>query len=307
MCLCTLPSQTFGAEALHLLIPGGAGGGWDRTARGVGEALTRSGLVQQVTFENMSGGGGGKAMAYLIERNRADMLMVNSTPIVVRSLQKVLPQSYRDLTPVASVIGDYSVVAVRSESPLRSLDDIKVALENAPRALAVGGGSVFGGTDHIFAALVYASFGIPAAEVKYIPYDAGGKAMGGLLSGEVQLLSSGYGEVIDLLRQGYVRLLCVAAEERIAPEPDVPTCRESGAERAVFVNWRGFFVSPGTPAERVQAYRQLLHDMQQTREWQSVRQRYGWVNLYRSGAAFERMLAEQELTLSDLLTELGFL
>ena len=48
-------------QKLHILIPGAAGGGWDRTARGTGEALSRSGLVDRVTFENMSGGGGSKA------------------------------------------------------------------------------------------------------------------------------------------------------------------------------------------------------------------------------------------------------
>ena len=55
------------AESIHFLIPGGAGGGWDGTARGTGEALTKAGLVGTASFENMSGGGGGKAIGYLIE------------------------------------------------------------------------------------------------------------------------------------------------------------------------------------------------------------------------------------------------
>ncbi len=51
---------------IHFLIPGGAGGGWDGTARGTGEALTKAGLIGSATYENMSGGGGGKAIGYLI-------------------------------------------------------------------------------------------------------------------------------------------------------------------------------------------------------------------------------------------------
>ena len=71
---------------IHFLIPGGAGGGWDGTARGTGEALTKSGLIESATFENMSGGGGGKAIGYLIENSKSNhgTLMVNSTPIVIR-------------------------------------------------------------------------------------------------------------------------------------------------------------------------------------------------------------------------------
>ena len=54
-------------DSIHFLIPGGAGGGWDGTARGTGEALTKAGLVGNASYENMSGGGGGKAIGYLIE------------------------------------------------------------------------------------------------------------------------------------------------------------------------------------------------------------------------------------------------
>ncbi|MEM9551593.1 MAG: tripartite tricarboxylate transporter substrate binding protein, partial [Pseudomonadota bacterium] len=45
-------------DKIHFLIPGGAGGGWDGTARGTGEALTNAGLVGSASYENMSGGGG---------------------------------------------------------------------------------------------------------------------------------------------------------------------------------------------------------------------------------------------------------
>ena len=83
-------------EKTHFLIPGGAGGGWDGTARGVGEALTKSGLLGQATYENMSGGGGGKAIGYLIENaaSNHDTLMVNSTPIIIRSLVGRFPHNF---------------------------------------------------------------------------------------------------------------------------------------------------------------------------------------------------------------------
>lgn len=75
-------------EKIDFLIPGGAGGGWDGTARGTGEALTGAGLIGSATYENMSGGGGGVAIGHLIENADSlhGTLMVNSTPIVIRSL-----------------------------------------------------------------------------------------------------------------------------------------------------------------------------------------------------------------------------
>ena len=75
-------------DKIHFLVPGGAGGGWDGAARGTGEALTNAGLIGNASYENMSGGGGGKAIGHLIENadSNHDTLMVNSTPIVILSL-----------------------------------------------------------------------------------------------------------------------------------------------------------------------------------------------------------------------------
>ena len=121
-------------ESIHFLIPGGAGGGWDGTARGTGEALTNAGLVGSASFENMSGGGGGKAIGYLIENAESNhgTLMVNSTPIVIRSLTGVFPHNFRDLTLVAGTIGDYAALVVGKDSPLNSMGDLMGAYRADP-------------------------------------------------------------------------------------------------------------------------------------------------------------------------------
>jgi putative tricarboxylic transport membrane protein len=59
-------------DKLHFVIGGGAGGGWDGTARGTGEALTKAGMLKSASFENMSGGGGGKALAFMINNKPAN-------------------------------------------------------------------------------------------------------------------------------------------------------------------------------------------------------------------------------------------
>ena len=109
-------------DSIHFLIPGGAGGGWDGTARGTGEALTNAGIVGNATYENMSGGGGGKAIGYLIENAESNhgTLMVNSTPIVIRSLTGRFLQSFRDLSMIAGTIGDYAAFVVGKDSPINS-------------------------------------------------------------------------------------------------------------------------------------------------------------------------------------------
>ncbi|MGB1025162.1 MAG: tripartite tricarboxylate transporter substrate binding protein, partial [Rhodospirillaceae bacterium] len=289
-------------------IPGGAGGGWDGTARGTGEALTGSGLVGNASFENMSGGGGGKAIAHLIETaDQADnTLMVNSTPIVIRSLQGVFPQSFRDLTPVAGTIGDYAALVVNTDSDIADFRQLVARYRGAADQVAIGGGSVAGGMDHLVAAMVMKAAGANPQEVKYVPYDAGGKAMAGLLSKEIQALSTGFSEAVEMSKQGQVRILCVTAPERVGTMADVPTCTEEGAE-AVFVNWRGFFGPPGLSEEKKQAYIDTFNKMYDTPEWATVRDRNGWVDIYNPGADFITFLEAQEKEVGDLMKELGFL
>ena len=292
---------------MKFLIPGGAGGGWDGTARGTGEALTKSGIVGAASYENMSGGGGGKAIAHIIETKDQNTLMVNSTPIVIRSLTKVFPQSFRDLTPIAGTIGDYGAIVVGKDSPIGDLAGLVSAYKADPTNVAVGGGSVAGGMDHLIAALVMKNAGSDATKVKYIPYDAGGKAMAGLLSGEIKALATGFGEAIELARQGEVKILCVTSDARVAAMDSVPTCDEAGSKGTSFVNWRGFFAAPGLPDDKKAAYIMALKKMYDTDEWKTVRDRNGWVDIFNADADFVKFLEGQEEQIGGLMKELGFL
>lgn len=295
-------------DSIHFLIPGGAGGGWDGTARGTGEALTKSGLVGKASFENMSGGGGGKAIGYLIENadSQHGTLMVNSTPIVIRSLTKVFPQNFRDLTLIAGTIGDYAALVVSKDSDIKSLDDFMAAYKKDPSSMAIGGGSAPGSMDHLVPAMIVQAAGADPLDLKYVAYDAGGKAMAGLLAGETAVLSTGFSEAVELAEAGEVKILAVTAGERLADYPNVPTVKEQGID-AEFVNWRGFFGAPGMPAAKVDAYQAALESMYATPEWEEVRARNGWVNIYNEGHDFRTFLEGQEQVIGDLMRKLGFL
>ena len=294
-------------DKVHFLIPGGAGGGWDGTARGTGEALTKAGLVGSASYENMSGGGGGKAIGFLIENadSQHGTLMVNSTPIVIRSLTGVFPHNFRDLTLVSGTIGDYAAIVVSKDSPINSMNDLLGVYAADPRRTAIGGGSVPGGMDHLVAAMVMQAAGEDPTAVKYIPYDAGGKAMAALLSGEIKALSTGFSEAVDLAKAGEVKIIGVTSEERV-PAFDAPTMKEQGID-TTFVNWRGFFAAPGLPADKLAMYQDAISKMYETPEWEEVRARNGWVNIHNSGDDFKTFLEGQEQVIGDLMKKLGFL
>ncbi|WP_458701648.1 tripartite tricarboxylate transporter substrate binding protein [Sulfurospirillum sp. 1307] len=292
-------------ESIHFLIPGGAGGGWDGTARGVGEALKKSGLVGQTSFENMSGGGGGKAIAYLIETasKQQNTMMVNSTPIVIRSLQGVFPQSFRDLSLIASVIADYQVLVVKPDSKYKNWDDVLKAFKANPRKVKIAGGSSRGSMDHLVAAQIFQAAGGDPKAVRYVPYDAGGKALAGLLTGEVDVLSTGFGEVLEKHKKGQVRIIGVTSKN---PIEGIPSFKSMGTD-AFFANWRGFFGAPNLSKEKIAAFNSVLKKMYDTPEWEVVRARNGWTNLYQPTDEFRKFLEDQEKTIGSLMKNLGFL
>ncbi len=295
-------------DKVHFLIPGGAGGGWDGTARGTGEALTKAGIVGSASYENMSGGGGGKAIGFLIENAASNhgTLMVNSTPIIIRSLVGRFPHNFRDLTMIAGTIGDYQAIITGKDSPYKNFADVVAAYKKNPRKVSVGGGSVPGSLDHLSIAMAFQAAGADPTKVKYIAYDAGGKLNAAILSGEVAAGSTGFSEAVGLAKAGEMRILAVTAPERVAAFKDAPTLKEQGID-VTFVNWRGFFAAPGLPEDKANMYRKALAAMYATPEWKAVRDRNGWVDIHNSGKDFVAFLENQEKVIKTLMQQLGFL
>lgn len=293
---------------IHLLVPGGAGGGWDTTARAVGRSLMSGGIVERVSFENMSGASGGKGVSHMVEtaaQNR-HVLIINSTPIIARSLIPAYGQSWRDLTPVAAVIGDYGAVIVRDASPYESFEQITGDLATDSRSITFAGGSTRGGMDHLILASVFREIGLNPMDARYVPYDAGGKALLAVMSGEVDAMSATVGDAIGASRDGSVRILAVASPERLPELPGVPTMMELGYD-VELLNWRGFFGVPGLPDNNRQAFVDALAAMRRQPTWQEEIGRYGWVERFIAGDDFIAYLERQESLIGSLMNDLGFI
>lgn len=290
------------------MVPGGAGSGWDATARGTGMVLRNAGLIDNASFENISGAGGGKAIGTMIETaaRHSDTLMVNSTPIIVRSLTRIFPYSFRDLTPVARIIGDYQVLVVRPDSALNSFNDVLLRFRENPRSVKIAGGSVRGDLDHLVPSLALRAAGEDPRKLVYVPYDGGGKALAGFLTGEGDLLSTGLSEVLSYQRAGKLKVIAVTAAHKIEGYEEIETFIEQGIDFE-FVNWRGFFAAPGTSAAKADEYATLLQRMQETAEWETLRTRNGWQDFYLPRKEFIEFLQRQEQEIGSLMLELGFL
>tara|TARA_B100000989_G_scaffold3781_1_gene2655 strand:- start:211 stop:990 length:780 start_codon:yes stop_codon:yes gene_type:complete len=257
----------------------------------------------------MSGGGGGKALAYMINTKPENTILVQSTPLVLRSITRHKGYvsgsgtlSYKDVVPIAGVIGDYGAIAVAKNSPYKNFEDVVKAYKADPNSIKMAGGSVRGSMDHLIGALAFQAAGANPNDVAYIPYDAGGKALAGLLSGETQIISTGLGELMGARDQ--VRIIGITAPDRVSDAPDAPTLKEQGYD-VQFVNWRGFFGPPGMSNKDKKAIAKMLGDVQKTPEWETVRARNAWVNIYNPDKKFVKFLKTQTNEMTALMKKLG--
>jgi len=262
-------------------------------------------LLQGVSYENRTGGGGGKAMAYFVNSGASldDTLLVNSAPLIVRSLQGLFPHSYRDLTPIGGLIADPGVIAVRANSPLSSWGDVVAALGDSRKRLFVGGGSVKGSLDHITLSLLAQADGIDPRKIRYLAYDGGAKALLALMSGEVDVLVSGLGETLAAHQAGTIRILGVTADSG-HQTAGITSFRDQNVD-VVFYNWRGVF-APGDiePTDKKRLV-ELLTEAVATPTWQQQLDRYGWQPKFLPDQLFVEYLQEQERQLQEIMTDLG--
>ncbi|WP_338663517.1 tripartite tricarboxylate transporter substrate-binding protein [Pararoseomonas sp. SCSIO 73927] len=231
---------------IRLIVAFAAGGAADSVARVLAPRLGDR-LGQTVVVENRTGGGGSNGGAVVAQAapDGHTLLWDASSHVVNPSLLRGLAFDYATaFLPVTLAATFPQVLAVKADSPIRSVADFVAAAKARPGALNMGtqGNATAG---H----LALAQFGrLAGIEVTHAPYRGGADAArdlaAGVLDGAfITVLSAG--PVAD---SGRARLLAVATESRIAARPDVPTFAEAGLPGLTIAEWCALFAPAGTPA-----------------------------------------------------------
>jgi len=241
-------------RAVTMVVPFPPGGVADITARPVAEAMGRF-LQQPVVVENKSGAGGGIGMQY-VARAKADgytVLLALSSISIIPEADKVLGRDpmyqLNQLVPVARFTADPTVLAVRADSPYRSVADLLDAAKKDPGTVPYGSSGNYG-TMHVPMEMLTGAAGV---KMLHVPFT--GPAVVALLGGQVQALSTGPSTVMGHVKAGKVRVLATWGEARHPALPDVPTLRELGYD-AQFSQWTGLFVPAGTPESAITRLRE---------------------------------------------------
>jgi len=245
------PAQGFPNKPIRMVVTAAAGGITDIMARIMAEQIVRT-LGQPMVVENRPGAGGNIAVAH-VAKAPADgytLVIVNvGNAAIVRWISKELPfDPTTDLVGVAPVGEVPSLVAIHDKLPVKTLKEFIDYARANPGAVNYGSAGT-GTMPHLAGDLLGHLTG---AKMVHVPYKGGGPAAVDLGAGRIQLSLLGIGSIQAQLQAGQVRVLAVAAKQRLVALPAVPTFEEAGLTGYEVTNWFGVQAPRGTPREAIQ-------------------------------------------------------
>ncbi|MGC1173423.1 Bug family tripartite tricarboxylate transporter substrate binding protein [Polaromonas sp.] len=228
-------AQTFPSKPVRIVVPFGAGGVADLTARTVAQKLGES-LGQPVVIENKPGAGGvvaGDTVAKAEPDGHTLLLMSNGTAVSA-GLFKSLPfDTLRDFAPV-STLGFFDIAIVTpADSKFKTLGELLAFAKANPGKLNVGTINI-GSTQNLTAELFKTSSG---ADMQIVPFNGTPAVITALRGGQIDAAVEILGPVLPQIKANALRALAVTGEKRAAVLPEVPTARESGLPTFVASSW----------------------------------------------------------------------
>jgi putative tricarboxylic transport membrane protein len=301
-----LTTPVFALDTVKFMAPGSVGGGYDQTARVLGKALIEANVAKSTTFENKGGAGGTLGLAQFANSTKGDpdaLLVVGA--IMVAGIEQNKPQiTLKDVTPIARLFTEYNVIAVRKESPYKTLDELITDFKAKPSSITWGGGSK-GSIDHIGIAELAGKLDVPVNKVNYIATGGGGEVVAQVLGGQIKVLTGGYAELGQYIKNGQIRVLAIGAPERV-PGIDAPTLKESGYD-VVIGNWRGVYGAAGLTPEQRKEVTDAVVAASNSKVWQENIKTNAWSPSVLTGDDFGKFVDEEHVRLRAMLVKVGLL
>ena len=292
---------------VEISVPSGPGGGTDHTARVMQKILQERQLLEvPVTVANKSGGGGLIALNYLRQFNgNPHYVQIASAVLLSNHIVGRSTVNYTDLTPIALLQSEYIVLAVKSDSSIRSAGDLVARLKRDVGSVSFSVGTSLGGANHSAVAAVARAAGVDPRKLKTVVFKSSSEAALAALGGHIDVTSSSTSQVLTHVRSGAMRLIAVTAPKRLDGElASVPTLKENGINAEVN-NFR-FLIGPsGLGAPEVAYWDQVLAKLVQTEDWKKDLAHLQAENTYMNSREVRMYLDAEYAELKSLLIAMG--
>ena len=238
-------AQVYPSHPITMIVPFAAGGPTDTIARIVSQQM-RVSLGQSVVIENVGGADGSIAVGR-VARSAHDGYTLSignvATHVLNGAAYSLSYDLLNDFEPISVLASAPALIVSNNAVPAKNLKELIAWIKANPNTASAG-------TFAVWARLFGAYFqNITDTRFEIVPYRGAAPAMQDLIAGHINLMFDQAASALPQLRDGSIRAYAVAAKERLALAPDIPTMDEAGLPNFYLSIWHGLWAPKGTTKE----------------------------------------------------------
>jgi tripartite-type tricarboxylate transporter receptor subunit TctC len=297
-------AQTYPSRPITMVVPWGAGGGTDATARIVAAMMEKE-MGQPVNVVNRTGGNGVVGHS-AIASAPADgytlgMITVEISMMHWAGLTDLKPSNY---TPLALMNIDPAAVTVRADSPYKTVNDLLAAIKANPGKFKASGTGQ-GGIWHLALAGMLKDQKMEISAAPWVPSNGAAPAMNDLAAGGIEFVTCSLPESRALIDAGKARPLTIMANQPSGLYPNVPTLKTATGSNWAIGAWRGIAGPKGLPADVQAKIGAVLKKIYDSPDYQGFMQQRGFGVVYADAKGFEQFMAKGDADMGTVMKSLG--
>jgi len=297
-------AQSYPSRPITLIVPWGAGGGTDATARIIGSLLEKE-LGQPVTVVNRTGGSGVVGHA-AIASSPPDGYTIGMATVEIammhwQGLTELTGASY---TPIGLVNADPAGVQVRADSPYKTVGELLAAIKANPGKFKASGTGQ-GGIWHLAIAGLLRDQKIDPAALPWVPSNGAAPGLQDMVAGGVEVAPVSLPEARSLIDAGKVRSLAIMDAKPSALYPNVPTLKAATGSDWTMAAWRGIVAPKGIPAEARDKLAAAVRKVAASKEYTDFMASRGFGVIYAGPDDFAKFMAKADVDLGATMKAVG--
>ncbi|AHY52027.1 tripartite tricarboxylate transporter substrate binding protein [Bradyrhizobium japonicum] len=298
-------AQAYPARPVTVIVPWGAGGGTDATARIVA-ALLEKDLGQPFNVVNRTGGSGVVGHSAIATAQpdgyTIGMLTVEISMMHWQGLTELTPKSY---TPLALMNEDPPGIQVSSSSPYKTVKELAEAIKTAPPGKFKASGTGQGGIWHLALVGWMQAMGLPANQVAWVPSNGAAPAMQDLAAGGLDLTTCSVPEARAIIEAGKAKSLAIMAPARNPIFKDVPTLKEAMGIDYATGAWRGIGAPKNLPPEIATKLTAALKKVYDSAEFKDFMSNRGFGTVWGDAGQFASFMDKGDAQMGEAMKAAG--